>query len=617
MASTGKCPFCGGAVLSNEKTCPHCGGENPLYTEDSLRRIFQPKTIEELREYCAERGMPLLRMRFFVGEDYREPKAFGIFKAGENRYIVYKNKADGSRAVRYDGPDEAYAVKELFDKLLSECHNRGIYPDGVVQRSSGSTATGAKRRKQPAPLIIIGFFLLCILVPLASKWIDEQNQINKKIADLRQRPYTYDSVYIGNKYYTFDLNSREVVASSSNNSHLNDGYYLGTYYVFPSDNGEYTSAASGFKARDGQAQHGAVYYRDGEDIWYVFITAEEDWKPAEEPGYSRLGDSLDYQGSDWQTSWNVPDFTSFPVESGYYGYKADCYFRESRRNSGSWYVYSKEDSDWRSSDCPVKLGIPVSDLEFLGSDYRDNMKTGIKDFKESTAYAISHQLSGYYLQGDRFFYQYALASDTKSKKWWEIPRYTYYWGTYGQKQDNENPSEQVQAGENTNEWYQISEAPDPASLVFLGSSYHSDWQEKGPVADFKESALGMQVYSINGYVKQEKNLYYHYKSSWYQFNSDSSAWEKSSGPSDDGLSEIYLGDSYRAGNADEWEDDWQTTDFKTSSTWKSIVAAEAAEAQRIAREAEEKQAEAERHNNWYSSDYDDWDIGDTDWDSDW
>ena len=170
MASTLKCPFCGGTLLSNEKNCPHCGGKNANYVEDTPRRIFHPKTIAELKEYCAERGMPLLRMRFFVGQDYREPKAFGIYKAGENRYVVYKNKADGTRAVRYDGPDEAHAVNELFEKLLSECHNRGIYPDGAVSRASGgsisrgssgssSSQSSSGRLKKWTPLFIIGFFI--------------------------------------------------------------------------------------------------------------------------------------------------------------------------------------------------------------------------------------------------------------------------------------------------------------------------------------------------------------------------------------------------------------------------------------------------------------------------
>ncbi len=40
--------------------------------------------------------------------------------------IVYKNKADGSRSIRYRGPDEAYAVRALYEKLLEMCRLMGI-----------------------------------------------------------------------------------------------------------------------------------------------------------------------------------------------------------------------------------------------------------------------------------------------------------------------------------------------------------------------------------------------------------------------------------------------------------------------------------------------------------
>ena len=149
MAPTSKCPHCGGVVRSDEKICPHCGAENALFIEDSPRTIQHPKTIEELQEYCAERGMPLLRMRFFIGEDYREPKAFGIYRDGQN-VVVYKNKADGSRAIRYAGPDEARGVDELFQKLLSECHSRGIYPDGKPgTRAGGGPQSGSEPNASP------------------------------------------------------------------------------------------------------------------------------------------------------------------------------------------------------------------------------------------------------------------------------------------------------------------------------------------------------------------------------------------------------------------------------------------------------------------------------------
>ena len=141
MASTGKCPFCGAVITSDQKNCPDCGAENPNYSEDHPRQILKPKTLSELKEYCAERGMPLLRMRFFIGVNNHESRAFGIYQEG-SRFIVYKNKSDGSRAVRYDGPDEAYAVNEIYTKLIEECHSRGIYPDRPGPPAPAQSHTG-------------------------------------------------------------------------------------------------------------------------------------------------------------------------------------------------------------------------------------------------------------------------------------------------------------------------------------------------------------------------------------------------------------------------------------------------------------------------------------------
>ena len=77
MASTCKCEYCGATISTNNKMCPNCGASNPLYVVDEERIITDPQTIEELQEYCAERGMPLARMRFFIGVDFKDPKAFG------------------------------------------------------------------------------------------------------------------------------------------------------------------------------------------------------------------------------------------------------------------------------------------------------------------------------------------------------------------------------------------------------------------------------------------------------------------------------------------------------------------------------------------------------------
>ena len=169
MASTSQCPYCGSTVTSNEKFCGNCGAPNESYIADTKRQIFLPKTIDELKEYCAERGMPLLKMRFFIGEDYRRPKAFGIYRDG-NEFIVYKNKANGERAIRYRGPDEAHAVNELFLKLLDECHHRGIYPDGKTPEITRSTR-GRNKMPRLDRLVLIGFMVFFMLFSACAVYV--------------------------------------------------------------------------------------------------------------------------------------------------------------------------------------------------------------------------------------------------------------------------------------------------------------------------------------------------------------------------------------------------------------------------------------------------------------
>lgn len=82
------------------------------------------KTIEELKQWYKERGLPPYETtRFFIGMNIQEPKAFGIYKEG-GEYIVYKNKDDGTRSVRYHGTDEEFAVNELLDRLKLEIKNQ-------------------------------------------------------------------------------------------------------------------------------------------------------------------------------------------------------------------------------------------------------------------------------------------------------------------------------------------------------------------------------------------------------------------------------------------------------------------------------------------------------------
>ena len=116
MASTSQCKYCGSTVSSADEHCPNCGAPNEGFVAETERQIFLPKTIDELKEYCSERGMPLLKMRFFIGEDYREPKAFGIYRDGSD-FIVYKK----SGAVVDDTP----FFGKISEGIQAACSEQG------------------------------------------------------------------------------------------------------------------------------------------------------------------------------------------------------------------------------------------------------------------------------------------------------------------------------------------------------------------------------------------------------------------------------------------------------------------------------------------------------------
>ena len=266
MASTNKCEYCGSTLTSEHASCPNCGAANPNFVADTPRTVFFPKTIEELKEYCAERGMPLLRMRFFIGEDYRQPKAFGIYQDG-NDFVVYKNKADGSRAVRYRGPDEAHAVDEIFTKLLAECHSRGIYPDG---KPTNDPSRAAKQRWRHVLLIVL------IVVYLGSMF---GSLIIPRIIHRNDGYYQFDTGtvyyrYGSDWYYTYDDNTA--------------GYWYETDSAPVSDYGDY------YLGGDFQSDWGVSDFK-----------ASSTWSAiqADHSSGSSDYDSWDSGDTDWDSDW--------------------------------------------------------------------------------------------------------------------------------------------------------------------------------------------------------------------------------------------------------------------------------------------------------------------------
>ena len=257
-----KCKECGESYDVNLSNCPKCGVANPYKkgAEDIVPgtnsetaksdRITTPRTIEELQEWYVQEKLPNENTtRFFIGKNIKSAKAFGIYKdETTGKFVVYKNKANGSRAVRYEGKDEAYAVNELWNKLKEEILNqkqinKEIEKDYYTKKSkgeysSGGSAGGGLLVWGIIAVVIFGVFTFIKNIPNRGyysyndnyyyyqdgSWYEyddgwsKQNDVPKELKK-NQKKY-YNSYSYDSSYYipSFENSSYYVEPSSSSSS---------------------------------------------------------------------------------------------------------------------------------------------------------------------------------------------------------------------------------------------------------------------------------------------------------------------------------------------------------------------------------------------------------------
>lgn len=229
-----KCEFCGGFIDDTNEICPHCGAANK-----NLKRQGNgvPRTIEELQSWYVEHNLPPKEVtRFFIGEDYKGPKAFGIYRdESTGNVVVYKNKADGSRAVRYEGQDEAYGVNELYMKLkeiiqqqkAKNVRNR----TGYSNKKSGKFANGINIT---VCTVVVLIFVISIWAAITSPSNGYYNYGGKQYYYLGSSWYEYDSSY-GDWYSTsvdeeLEENHSDYYQSESYDSSYNSSDFSDTSY---------------------------------------------------------------------------------------------------------------------------------------------------------------------------------------------------------------------------------------------------------------------------------------------------------------------------------------------------------------------------------------------------
>ena len=268
-----KCYHCGEPLKEKETVCPRCGAP--------VERSRKPKTIYELRTYCAEKRIPLEQIRFFIDEDYREPKAFGIYQDDEGQFVVYKNKADGSRAIRYRGPDEAHAVSEIYEKLKSEMELRRAKKSGGVTRSIPSRS--AKRKRTPFKQVaVIGFIAVIIMVV---------SVIFFAFISLRNTPrrgyyhYNDDDYYYYNNWYRYE--DDEWVPAYDIDEELQEDY---RDYRTDTYDGEETFENSEWYDYEYERSQSD----DDDDDW-----DDDDWDDWDDDDW----DDWDTDDTDWDSDW--------------------------------------------------------------------------------------------------------------------------------------------------------------------------------------------------------------------------------------------------------------------------------------------------------------------------
>lgn len=267
-----KCSYCGQYYDDNIPQCPNCGSPN-----DHLHRTSDavPKTIEELRQYCEENGFTPERTRFFIGEDYKKPRAFGIYKDDEGEFVVYKNKADGSRAVRYRGKDEAYAVNELYERLQSEILNQKAH---YVERQK-EKAVKTVRKKQNSG--IFRAVIYCVIAVVGTNIF--LHAVSNKF---KNGYYHYNDTYyysLDDNWYYFDTDHNDWYPASGTPEDLTqnaDEFYKSDYY-------DDSSGTTDFSRTDFYSDWEEAHRSDNDS------DSDSDW------------DSSDWDSSDtdWDSDW--------------------------------------------------------------------------------------------------------------------------------------------------------------------------------------------------------------------------------------------------------------------------------------------------------------------------
>lgn len=358
-----KCRYCGSYIDDSLPNCPNCGAVNEYMLRFAKKT---PRTVEELKSWYAARKLPPEEItRYFIGKDVKTPKAFGIYQDGD-KFIVYKNKSDGSRAIRYAGTDEAYAVNELYMKLKEEILNQkngnlsasrtAKTPPRSAYQKSAAKRSGARFGKKLfrffCVLLVLGFLADLMDDPLPDRYFDGGSRDSLYYV-------TYQDSY---EWWRYDDTSDSWFLSGENTS--KNSYPEG---IREDSETPYSELQTRYQVPECTSS-------------YAYIDRHH---PAADPGYYVLDDSLYYYLNN-----------SYGTNSGWYSYTDDAWSYycdgDDREilDDGLWYqtdeVYYTPDYEGLSSEEIYDFSEDeVWHSDFSGTDYFETYQQDMLDYEAS------------------------------------------------------------------------------------------------------------------------------------------------------------------------------------------------------------------------------------------
>ena len=481
-----KCEWCGNYVDETEQNCPHCDGVNSAYMRTASDT---PKTIETLQQWYKDRNLPPEDVtRFFIGKDIKEPRAFGIYRDGEN-VVVYKNKDDGSRAIRYQGTDEAYAVNEIYMKLKEEIlRQKSRNVARAVSDSMHGTRTSHSTPARQSDSSGDEEYHSRHSDHKSIQADSERHPLQEKLKNFSWKKFWYRDIVNNLWYRKIQPNLIAIIpilavlaialtvyfaVSRAGSNPRSNYYYIEGQDIYYNYGYSFTDRESGYE-------------------WWKYNEKEQDWevyrymngkKEFPDPLNRKSERSLilpftghreyTYDKYDIRNSRNYIDIHHTAPSHGYYEYDGNTYYYLNDYNGGTfgtadhtgWYIYDDDDDEWNyyaGKDDKDTLG----ELWYFANQYQ----TG---YTENNAPVSAFEDTGFYQEyqdANDAANQYYEPHDNDDVHWWNNDN-DYNWNS-GSSWDSDDSN-----------WN--SDWDSGYSSYDSDSSY--DWNDSGSSWDYGDS----------------------------------------------------------------------------------------------------------------------------------